>query len=119
MGKKNICLIQCAVAAAVMLLPPWAAVTFVKGDASMAVCFLLFYAVNPAYMIFAGISAGKNSRQLWSLPVIAAGLFLLGTWAFFSLGEPAFVMYAGVYLALGIGAMLLSMLVHWKRSARL
>lgn len=120
MIKKNSNLILWLIAAAViMLLLPWTAVTFVRGDAGMAVCFLLFYAVNPVYMVFAGIYAGKNGRKLWSLPVVAAGLFLLGTGAFFSMGEPAFVMYAGVYLVLGISAMLLSMFVRWKGSARL
>ena len=40
--------------AVIMLVFPWLAVTFVKGDGGMAVCFILFFALNPIYAIFAG-----------------------------------------------------------------
>ena len=43
--KKNI-ILWLAVSAVVMLALPWLAVTLVKGDAGMAVCFLLFFALN-------------------------------------------------------------------------
>lgn len=95
-------------AAVLMLLLPYLAVTFVKGDAGMAACFVLFYAVYPVYSVAAGVSAGRDMRHLWSLPVVSAALFLAGTWIFFSIGESAFLWYAAVYLGLGVGAMLLS-----------
>ena len=47
-------------------------------------------------------------KEMWSLPVIAALLFLLGTWAFFDPGEGAFVIYAVVYLVIGMASMLVS-----------
>lgn len=111
--KKNI-ILWMAASAVVMLAFPWLAVTFVKGDAGMAVCFLLFFAVNPLYSVLIGAFAGKGIRRLWSLPVISAALFLIGTWVFFDMGETAFVLYAAVYLALGIAAMLISMLIKKK-----
>ncbi len=111
--KKNI-ILWFAVSAAVMLMVPWLAVTFVKGDAGMAVCFLLFFAVNPLYSVLIGAFAGKDIRHLWSLPVISAVLFLIGTWIFFDMGETAFILYAAVYLALGIAVMLISMLIRKK-----
>ena len=43
--------------AVIMLVFPWLAVTFVKGDGGMAVCFILFFALNPIYAIFAGAQA--------------------------------------------------------------
>ena len=98
-----------AVSTVVMLAFPWMAVTFVKGDGGMAVCFLLFFAVNPVYSVMAGWSAGKEIRNLWSIPIISAGLFLAGTWIFFDLGETAFILYAAVYLVLGMAGMLFSM----------
>lgn len=94
--------------AAVMLLLPWAAVTFVQSDAGMAVTLLLFFAINPAFSIVTGIFAGKSIKEMWCLPVIAAALFLLGTWAFFDPGEGAFVIYAVVYLVIGVASMLVS-----------
>ena len=95
----------------VMLLLPWVAVTLVKGDAGMAACFVLFFAVNPLYSIVIGIFAGRNFKEMWSLPVISAVLFLLGTWIFFDMGERAFLMYAGIYLIIGIVVMFVSALI--------
>ena len=94
--------------ATVMLLLPWAAVTFTPSDAGMAVALLLFFAIDPIYSIALGIFAGKHIKELWSLPVMDAVLFLLGTWIFFGPGEGAFVIYAGVYLVIGIVSMLFS-----------
>ena len=103
-----------AVSAVLMLALPWLAVTFVKGDAGMAVCFLLFFAVNPIYCVIAGTFAGKDMRQLWSLPLVSAALFLVGTWIFFDMGETAFILYAAVYLVLGIAAMIISRFIRMK-----
>ena len=44
---KRSVILWLAVSAVIMFALPWLAVTFVKGDAGMAVCFMLFYAVNP------------------------------------------------------------------------
>ena len=111
--KKNI-ILWLAVSAVVMLAFPWLTVIFVKGDAGMAVCFLLFFAVNPLYSVIIGAFAGKDIRHLWSLPVISAALFLIGTWIFFDMGETAFILYAAVYLIIGIMAMLISMFIRKK-----
>ena len=111
--KKNI-ILWLAASAVVMLAFPWLAVTFVKGDVGMAVCFLLFFAVNPLYSVIIGAFAGKDVKHLWSLPVISAVLFLIGTWIFFDMGEIAFILYAAVYLVIGIMAMLISMLIRKK-----
>ncbi len=111
--KKNI-ILWLAASAVVMLAFPWLAVTFVKGDAGMAVCFLLFFAVNPLYSVLIGAFAGKDVKHLWSLPVISAVLFLIGTWIFFDMGETAFILYAAVYLVIGIMAMLISMFIRKK-----
>ena len=93
---------------------PWLAVTFIKGDGGMAVCFILFFAVNPIYAICSGAYAGKDIKIFWSLPIITALFFLLGTWLFFSIGEKAFILYAFGYLLLGIVAELISMFVKKK-----
>ncbi len=111
--KKNI-ILWLAASMAVMLAFPWLAVTFVKGDAGMAVCFLLFFAVNPLYTVIIGAFAGKDVKHLWSLPVISAVLFLIGTWIFFDMWETAFILYAAVYLVIGIMAMLISMFIRKK-----
>lgn len=99
--------------AIIMLLLPWAAVTFVKGDGGMAACFILFFVVNPIYSVTAGAFAGRNSKQLWLLPVLSAILFLAGTWILFDMGETAFILYAAVYLLLGYAAMLISAFISY------
>ena len=76
--------------------------------------FSSVFAVNPLYSVIIGAFAGKDLRYLWSLPVISAALFLIGTWIFFDMGETAFILYAAVYLALGIAAMLISTLFKKK-----
>lgn len=86
---------------------PWLAVEL-AGSAGMAVCFILFFAINPVFSAICGIFAGKNIKQLWALPIITAGLFLVGTWLFFDMGETAFLLYTGCYLIIGIIAMLVS-----------
>lgn len=103
------------ISVAVMLVLPWLAVTFTKSDAGMAVTLLLFFAVDPIYVIVTGFSAGKNIKEMWSLPVMAAILFLLGAWIFFDMGEIAFMMYAGVYLVIGIIAMLVSAFISQRK----
>ena len=98
--------------AVIMLVFPWLAVTFVKGDGGMAVCFILFFALNPMYAIFAGVQASRDVKRFWALPMITAVLFLAGTWLHFDMGEPAFFLYALIYLLLGTAAMLLSAFIR-------
>lgn len=115
--KRNM-IIWLVVSATVMLALPWLAVTFIKSDAGMAVCFLLFFMVDPIYSVMTGVLAGKDIRHLWSLPVILAVLFLAGAWIFFDMGKTAFILYAAVYLALGTAATLLSLCIRKKRTSK-
>ena len=98
-----------------MLLLPWLTVTFVQSDAGMAICFILFFAINPLYSAVCGVWSGKDIKQLWTLPVITAGLFLTGVWVFFDAGEPAFLLYCGCYLIIGIIAMLIRAFIERKK----
>lgn len=104
---------------AILLALPWLAVTFVKSDAGMAVSLFLFFVLNPIYAICAGAYAGRDVKRFWALPVITALFFLAGAWWFFELGESDFILYALVYLILGIAAMLLSQFVRKKRQKNL
>ena len=106
MVKKNaVCAL---IAALVALLFPWLVVTLVRGDGGMAVCFLLFFAVNPITAILLGVFSGGNVRMAWFQPLLFAALFLMGAWVFFAMAEMAFVLYAAAYLILGYAAMLLA-----------
>lgn len=89
----------------VMLVLPYITATFVKGGGGWLAILLLFFVVNPFTSVILGFRAGKTVRESWWLPVVNAVLFLLGVWLNFEMGEPAFLGYAAVYLALGWGAM--------------
>ena len=91
----------------IMIVCPWLTVEF-AGSAGMAICFVLFFAVNPLFSAVSGAFAGKHIRKFWMLPIITAGLFLAGTWIFFEIGEPAFWLYCGGYLIIGAVTMLIS-----------
>ena len=104
-----------AVIVGVTLLLPWAAVTCVPGDAGMAACFVLFFAVNPLLALGMGVLAGR--RREWWWPPVAAAMFLLGTRLLFAPGE-GFPAYAGAYLALGLAAMAVTRLVWTSKKER-
>ena len=112
--KKKV-ILWLIISAVIMLMLPWMAVTFIKGDGGMAVCFILFFGVNPIFSVILGAFAGSDRKHLWCLPAISPVLFLIGTWIFFDMGEIAFVIYAAAYLILGMIAMLISRFFH-KRS---
>lgn len=94
------------------LLLPWLTVTCLPHDVDMAVNLMLFFAVNPLLAIGMGILAGWRKEGWW--PVVMVAFFLVGAWLIFSPGETAFVLYAGVYLALGLAAMALTWLIRKK-----
>jgi hypothetical protein len=84
---------------------PWLTV-LISGDAGMAICLVLFLAVNPIFSGFCGAAAGKDVKKFWMLPVLTAVFFLAGAWIFFEMGEPFFIAYAACYLMIGIITML-------------
>ncbi len=96
---------QLLISTLVMLGLPWLAVTFAPGDAGMAACFLLFFAVNPVYSVVAGVFSGRTAKRLWFQPIVTSLLFLVGSWLLFDPGETAFLLYAALYLLLGLAAM--------------
>lgn len=97
-----------------MIVFLWLTVTF-AGDNGMGICFILFYVVNPVFAVLSGMLGGTDVKKLWRLPIYTAMAFLLGTWLFFDIGEIAFVLYAGVYLVLGLISMMLTVLFENKK----
>ena len=81
----------------------------------MAAVLVLFFVIDPGYSMAAGYYAGKKIRRLWWLPAATAGLYLVGAWLFFEMGDPVFLTYAGIYFAVGMEAMLVSRLITGRR----
>lgn len=83
-----------------MIVLPFLTVKF-AGINGMAICFILFYAINPIFCLLCGIYAGRR----WYIPVVNAVLFLVGVCLFFTINEPAFLWYSIAYLLIGYVAM--------------
>ena len=107
--KKNLWAL--AAIAVVMFGLPWAAVTFAPGDASMAVCFVLFFGVNSMCSMYAGIFSGLAVKQRFWLPAVNSLIFLLGVWTVFDWGNPDFYGYAIAYLAISMLSMVVTIVV--------
>lgn len=117
MKKKYV--IMLIISAAVMFGLPWLALTFGTVNMGLGLSLLLFFVVNTIYSITLGIYSGRNLREMWSLPVVSAVMYLLSAWALFEMGEIVFVIYAGIYLGLGVAAMLITALIRSKRETSL
>ncbi len=89
-----------------MIIVPLFAVIFAE-SAGMMISIMLFFVVNPLFSALGGIVAGTDVKSLWMVPLATAMLFVLGAWLFFGMGETIFVIYGGVYLAIGLVTMLL------------
>lgn len=98
----------------VMFILPLLTVLFVRSDAGMATCFILFYVVNPMYSIFLGVHCGKNIKKLWIVPILSSIICLISFWILFEFKEIAFVIYAIAYLILSLIFMLITFYVNIK-----
>ena len=90
---------------AVMLILPFAVARLASECSGMALCMILFLVVNPVYSIILGAVCAKDIRHMWNLPLVSAIAFLAGTWLFFDIKEVWFLVYAAVYLGVGLIAM--------------
>ncbi len=99
---------------AVMFILPFGVAKLASECAGMALCMLLFLVIDPIYSIILGVIAGRNIKTLWNLPIISAIAFLAGTWIFFDIHEPWFIVYAATYLCIGIVAMLVTNYIKRK-----
>lgn len=108
MTTKRTISIWLAITFAVMFLLPFAVARLASECSGMALCMILFFIINPVYSTILGYRCGKDVGRMCNLPLVSAILFLAGTWIFFDIHELWFIAYAGVYLAVGYIAMLIS-----------
>lgn len=90
---------------AVMFILPFMIARLASECSGMALCMILFFIINPVYSAILGYRCGKDVKRMWNLPLVSAIAFLAGTWLFFDIKEPWFIVYAIVYLAIGWIAM--------------
>lgn len=95
-----------------MIVLPLCTVRFIRSDAAMAVCLILFFAVNPIAAVLTGIFTGRNIRRCWFQPLLLAVLFIAGTWIAFDMGEKDFLIYAFIYLVLGYLSAMITVFIN-------
>lgn len=111
--KTNMTLIHwlCAIIVVIFILP-FIVARLASADSGMLFCMMLFLIINPLFSITLGVKCGSNIRQMWSLPLILAVVFIVGTWLSFDAKEVGFLVYATVYCALSWIAMFLSSYIN-------
>lgn len=107
--RKIICSI--GIILAVMFLLPLAVSKFAPANAGMALCFILFFAINPIFSVLVGIYSGLDIKKMWCIPFVLALVFLLSSWLLFDMGEPTFIIYSGVYLIISIITVLITLAI--------
>lgn len=111
--KKNVYWLT--ISAFIMFALPWIDVVSVPNDTGMIATIVLLFVVNPLYSIAVGMFAGKNIKTSWWFPAITAIFFLIGSWIFFEMYEPAFLLYCGGYLIISIVSMFISAYVKNRK----
>ncbi len=108
MEDRSSVIIWIVVTISVMFVLPFAVARFASECAGMALCIILFFIVNPCYSLVLGYKSGNDIRRMGILPLFSSIFFLVGTWLFFDIQEPWFIVYAIVYLLIGYTAMAVS-----------
>lgn len=89
------------------------------GPSGMALCFIMFFAINPIFFVAQGIASGKEIKKHWFIPLVSALIYLISMWLVFDMGETAFILYSGIYLAIGVAVMLITFaLKHTKEQTK-
>lgn len=103
-------LLAAALCLLVLFFPPLLSVLF-AGTNGMAICFILFFAVNPVFFALLGLFAARSVKTRWYLPVLAAAVYVLSMWVLFTPTETAWLLYAVIYLFIAIAVGLVAALV--------
>mgnify|MGYP001055247329 CR=1 FL=1 len=115
MGNRQAIVLWLTITVIVMFVLPFVVAKFAPEHSGMALCMILFYIVNPIYSFILGLRCGRNVRRMWNLPFVSSIAFLAGTWLIFDIKEVWFVIYASVYMIIGVTAMGISKYLNNKK----
>lgn len=99
----------------ILVITPLLFIKLAQPHEFMGTMILLFFIINPVLAIFVNSMVGKDVNKLWSLPLIFSIVFLVSYW--FVLKEIILdlVVYALMYLIIGIIVMFISFFVSKKK----
>ncbi len=84
----------------ILLLLPALVISISPSDAGMMVCITLFFMVDPAFCIAAGIFAGRDLRNRWFTALFPPVTFLISARFIFGADASDFSVYAVIYAAI-------------------
>ena len=88
-----------------LLIAPLAVLNFANPMHGMGLMFLLFFGVDPVASIIVGSLSGASVKKLWWSPLLFGVMFLLCCWLALQEIVLDLVVYAVIYLLLGMIAM--------------
>ena len=109
-------MLSLCMALGVLTVLPLLAVWLVPADAGMAAIFLMFFAIDPIFFVAIGVFASKEWRRDWLLLFVSAFIFWFSAWLILDRKSIVFLLYATVYVVLGLGSMALT--VFFKHFSR-
>lgn len=84
----------------ILLLLPALVISISPSDAGMMVCITLFFMVDSAFCIAAGIFAGRDLRNRWFTALFPPVTFLISARLIFGADASDFSVYAVIYAAI-------------------
>lgn len=87
-----------------MLLLPLAVINW-PNELALELVLILYYGVNPLFVVIVGVCAGLRPRERWYLPVIPAALYPFLSALLFRALELSYFQAAAVYLVLGAASL--------------
>ena len=84
----------------ILLLLPALVISISPSDAGMMVCITLFFMVDPAFCIAAGIFVGRDLRNRWFTALFPPVTFLISARLIFGADASDFSVYAVIYAAI-------------------
>lgn len=84
----------------ILLLLPALVISISPSDAGMMVCITLFFMVDPAFCIAAGIFDGRDLRNRWFTALLPPVTFLISARLIFGADASDFSVYAVIYAAI-------------------
>lgn len=104
---KNKILLSLALILLTMLLFPVLVINFASADAGMALCFILFFIINPALVLALTVISLKDLKKLFWLPLFSIIAFPL----LFSIEISGVVWDLYIYSAFYLFAALITLLI--------
>lgn len=96
----------------VLLLLPMIIMTAATPTTGMLICIVLFFAVNPAFSLAAGIYAGRQLKRRWFTALFPPIVFWLSARIVFSEDTAQFAVYSIIYGCISVSVMMTVWLVQ-------